>query len=148
MTKKENQDLPYSKETGLIIKCFYKIYNNFGYGFINKVYKNSLYYELQQQELSVSINQPVALYYNSINVGDFTADIIFDNTILISIKSSVSISGQDEILLHKQLQNSDLKIGLLFNFGHKPEFCRKSPYEKQDNKIEGLEDFNDLPFDK
>ncbi len=143
--EKENTNLPYSKETGQIIKIYYKIYNKFGYGFENEVYKNAMFHELLQTDLLVSINKPIPVYHNLVNVGKFHADIVVSEIILISIKSEPNILKQDEKLLYNQLRNSDLQIGLLFNFGLKPEFCRKSPTDKPDKTIEG---FEDLPFDE
>ncbi len=143
--KQENTKLPYSKTTGQIIKSFYTVYNQFGYGFENDVYINAMFQELLKTEHEVSKNKLASLYYDLVEVGKFNTDIIVHDLILISIKSEAKLLAQHETLLYSQLRNSDLQIGLLFNFGLKPEFCRKSPADKPDKAVE---EFNDLSFDE
>lgn len=90
-------------------------------------------------EIEIEIGKPISIYYNSVYVGDFIADII------ISIKSSKNLEYLDEQLLYNRVRNSGLQIGLLFNFGIKPEFCRKSSTNNKDKMISELDN---LPFDE
>ncbi len=126
MTDKHKKDLPYSQETSLIIKSFYSVYNQLGFGFSSDIYKNSLQQELLKNNLLIEIDKSISIYYNSVNVGDFTADIIISKEIIVTIKSSEKLQYSDEQILYNSVRNSSLEIGLLFNFGTSPEFCRKS----------------------
>jgi len=141
MTDYIKDNLPYSQETSQIIKSFYTVYNQLGFGFDTIVYKSAIYQELSKSNLKSESDKTVSIYYNSVHIGNFIADIVVCDIILLSIKSSNKIEDLDEQLLYNRLRNSELKIGLLLNFGIKPEFCRKSPNDTQINK------FNDLPFD-
>ncbi len=134
--------LPYSKETSFVIKSFYAVYNQLGFGFETGIYKNALIQELSKNTLPVQVDKIITIYYNSVYAGDFIADIVVSEKIILSVKSSQKLQSQDEQLLYNYLRNSELEIGLLLNFGLKPEFCRKSP---NDTQINGL---TDLPFDK
>jgi len=141
MNKYIKEDLPYSEETSLIIKSFYAVYNQLGHGFDAVLYKNALVQELSKSNVKFEKDKIVPIYYDSVYVGEFIAEIVAYDVILISIKSSLKIENADEQLLYSRLRNSGLRIGFLLNFGMKPEFIRKSP---DDLPVTGL---NDLPFD-
>ena len=134
-------DLPFSKETSLIIKSFYSIYNRLGFGFKSDVYKKAFVIELSNNNIQFQSELPVEIYYDSVVIGSFIADFVVCRTILLLINSSLYIQAHDEQLLYNQLRNSNLEIGFLFNFGSKPEFFRKSPNDMQN------EELTDLPFD-
>ena len=129
------ENIPYSKETSLIISSFYTVYNRLSIGFNTIIYKNAIHQELLKSNLKLEIDKPVSIYYNSVYVGNFIGDIVVCDFILLSIKSSDKIEPNDEQLLYNMLRNSRLGIGLLLNFGLKPEFCRKSPTDLLENGL-------------
>ena len=115
----------YQDKTDRIIKAFYKVYNHLGYGFLEKVYNNAFLIELSKAGFEVSSQFPIKVFYHDIQVGDYYADIIVDNCIVIENKAMDSIREEHEYQLINYLKATDIEIGLLFNFGKKPEFRRK-----------------------
>jgi GxxExxY protein len=111
--------------TSLIIKCFYDVYNALGYGFLEKVYEQALKLELKKYELAVEQQKPIKVYYDNIAVGEYFADLIINDTIIIEVKASNNLCEEHELQLINYLKASDIEIGLLLNFGKKPEIKRK-----------------------
>ena len=69
----------HSDITGQILKAFYDVYNELGYGFLERVYKNALYKELKKRSFDCSTEQSIPVYYQGEIVGDYFADIIVNN---------------------------------------------------------------------
>jgi len=111
--------------TEKIIKAFYKVYNTLGYGFLEKVYQKALIVELRGVGLKCVEEVPIKVYYEGINVGDYRADIIVEESVIIENKATESIVEEHEFQLINYLKATDIEIGLLLNFGKKPQFKRK-----------------------
>jgi GxxExxY protein len=112
-------------KTDRIIKAFYKVYNHLGYGFLEKVYHNAFLIELSTAGFEVKSQFPIRVFYHDSQVGDYYADIVVDNCIVIENKATESIREEHEYQLINYLKATDIEVGLLFNFGKKPEFRRK-----------------------
>ena len=120
--------------TGSILKLFYEVYNELGYGFLEKVYQNSLLIELRNKGLEATPNKKIKVYYKGENVGDYYADIIVNDTIILELKAADYIVEEFENQLLNYLKGTDCEIGLLLNFGKKPEFRRKIYENKRKNR--------------
>ena len=118
-------NLLHKDTTDIILKSYYKGYNNLGYGFLEKVYENALLYELRNQGLDCEKQKPIKVYYEQIQVGEYYADIIVNECIILELKASESIAEEHEFQLINYLKATEIEIGLLLNFGKKPEFKRK-----------------------
>jgi GxxExxY protein len=112
-------------KTEKIIQAFYKVYNTLGYGFLEKVYHNATLIELTKMGFECISEKPVRVYYDSLVVGNYFADIFVDNCVIIENKAAHSLSEADENQLTNSLKSTELEVGLLLNFGRKPEFRRK-----------------------
>ena len=112
-------------KTEKIIQAFYKVYNTLGYGFLEKVYQNALLIELRRMGFECKSQSPIIVYYEVFPVGDYFADIIVDDCIIIENKAAESLVEQNEFQLINYLKATDIEVGLLLNFGKKPEFKRK-----------------------
>ena len=110
--------------TGRIIKVFYKVYNTLGHGFIESIYHNSMILELVGQGFAVETEKPIAVHYEGRLVGTFSADLLVNSKILLELKATDSIHPSHEAQLTNYLRATELELGLLFNFGKKPEFKR------------------------
>jgi GxxExxY protein len=108
-----------------IIGAFYKVYNTLGYGFLEKVYENSLFYELVKMGFLVEKQKRIKVYYDNIEVGDYYSDLIVDDLVIIEIKASEGLVEEHEYQLINYLKATDKEIGLLLNFGKTPQFKRK-----------------------
>jgi GxxExxY protein len=113
------------EKTAVILKCFYKVYNTLGFGFLEKVYENALYYELINHGLLCQKQVPIKVYYDGKPVGDYYADIIADENIIIELKAAESLIEEHEHQLINYLKATNIEIGLLLNFGRDPQFRRK-----------------------
>lgn len=120
MEKYLHQDL-----TEKIIAHYYKVYNTLGFGFLEKVYEKSLILELQKNDIPFEKQKPIKVYYNSEIVGDYIADIIVDNRIILEIKAAEIIKEEHELQLINYLKATQIELGLLLNFGKVPEIRRK-----------------------
>lgn len=114
----------YEELTGNIISAFYTVYNALGYGFLEKVYENALLMELGKLEVSVSQQQPITVYYDSKPVGEYFADLIADDLVIIELKAAESLRQEHVLQLTNYLKGTGKQVGLLLNFGPKPEFKR------------------------
>ncbi len=125
--------LLHNELTSLILKTYYEVYNELRFGFLEKVYQNALLIELKNKGLEVDSNRKIKVYYKGENVGDYYADIIVNDTIILELKATEYIIDQFENQLLNYLKGTDCEIGLLLNFGKKPEFRRKI-YENKRKK--------------
>ncbi len=111
--------------TSKIIKCFYDVYNELGYGFLEKVYENALKIELEKNKLFVEKQKPIKVYYDDQLVGEYFADLIINEQIIVELKATESLCKEHEYQLINYLKATNIKLGLLLNFGKKPEIKRK-----------------------
>jgi GxxExxY protein len=111
--------------TDAIIKTFYEVYNELGYGFLEKVYQNSLYLELKNKGYKVEAQKKILVYYKGIEVGEYYADLLVEDVIIIELKAADCIVKDFENQIINYLRGTDCEVGLLLNFGKKPEFKRK-----------------------
>jgi GxxExxY protein len=111
--------------TQKIIKAFYKVYNTLGYGFLERVYQKALLVELRKMGFQCQEESPIEVYYEGSNVGDYRADIIVENCVIVENKASEALSEENEYQLINYLKATNIEVGLLLNFGKKPEFRRK-----------------------
>jgi len=111
--------------TDKILKAFYNVYNDLGYGFLEKVYENALVYELRKMNLRVAPQRPIKVYYDNVLVGEYFADIIVEDVVIIELKAVESLHESHSNQLINYLKATEVEVGLLLNFGMKPQFARK-----------------------
>lgn len=115
----------YADLTSNIIKCFYKVYNELGYGFLEKVYENALKIELESKGLFVEKQKSIAVYYKEHLVGEYFADLIVENKVILELKAAETLCEEHEYQLINYLKATEIEVGLLLNFGKKPQISRK-----------------------
>jgi GxxExxY protein len=108
-----------------IIKCFYEVYNILGYGFLEKVYESALFNELKISGLNCERQKKIDVYYKATLVGEYYADIIVEDKIILELKAAEAICEEHEFQLINYLKATNVEVGLLLNFGKKPEIKRK-----------------------
>lgn len=118
-------ELKHSEITGEIIRSFYQVYNSLGYGFLEKVYENSLALELRDSGLSVIQQKPISVFYRGVVVGEYFADLLVADVVLVELKVASKIIEAHEAQLLNYLRATNMEVGLLLNFGEKPEHKRK-----------------------
>jgi len=120
-----NENFKHSDITENVIRAFYKVYNILGYGFLEKVYENAMYIELSSMGFLVEKQKHIKVYYEKHEVGDYYADIIVDDYVILELKAAVSLCEEHENQLINYLKATEIEVGLLLNFGKEPEFKRK-----------------------
>ena len=116
------------KHSGLseqIIKAFYKVYNTLGYGFLEKVYENALFLELKKEGLFVEKQKPIQVFYEDQEIGLYYADLVVAESIIVELKAAETLCEEHELQLINYLKATEIEVGLLLNFGKKPELKRK-----------------------
>lgn len=119
------ENYKHSVTTENIIKCYYKVYNALGYGFLEKVYENALFLELKNMGLFVEKQKQIKVYYENQQVGEYFADLIVSESVIVEIKAAESLCEEHEFQLINYLKATEIEVGLLLNFGKKPELKRK-----------------------
>jgi len=115
----------YKELTSEILKAFYDVYNVLGYGFLERVYQNALFYELKSRGFEVDAQRKITVYYKGLAVGDYFADIIVNDIIILELKACDYLTEEFEYQIVNYLRSTHCEVGLLLNFGKKPEFIRK-----------------------
>ncbi len=118
-------EILHQDKTEKIIKAYYKVYNELGYGFLEKVYENALYLELEAMGLFCEKQKPIKVQYDEKIVGEYFADIIVNSCVILELKAVESLCKEHELQLINYLKATEIEVGILLNFGKKPEFKRK-----------------------
>jgi GxxExxY protein len=133
-----------NKITEVVIACAFKVHNTLGAGFLEKVYERAMMIELESTDLSVKPQFPVPVYYKGKKIGDYYADILVNDNLIVELKTVESITVAHEKQLINYLAATNIENGLLINFGSSVQIKRKfktyRPKLTQDNKITGLQD--------
>ena len=111
--------------TDRIINAFYHVYNKLGSGFAEKVYENALLLELRQRGFNVKQQAPIKVFYEGQVVGEFYADLVVEDLVILELKADEAIHSKHINQLKNYLRATKIEVGLLLNFGPKPEFQRK-----------------------
>ncbi len=111
--------------TERIIGAFYRVYNTLGYGFLEKVYQNSMEIELARAGLVAVPQARLNVYYEGIVVGEYYADFLVEGCVIVELKADEAIVSEHHAQLLNYLRATDITVGLLLNFGPKPDVRRK-----------------------
>ena len=120
-----NEEYLHKELTAEIIKRFYVVYNVLGYGFLEKVYERALKVELQKIGFKVECQKPINVYYENELVGEYYADMLIEDNVILELKAVETLCVDHENQLINYLKATDIEVGLLLNFGKKPEVKRK-----------------------
>jgi GxxExxY protein len=117
-------DLLHKEKSKSILKVFYDIYNQLGYGFLEKIYQNAMYFELKSQGYKVEAQKQIKVYFKDQLVGEYYADLVIDDVIIIELKACEYLLNSHIAQLMNYLKSTKMEVGLLLNFGESPEFKR------------------------
>jgi GxxExxY protein len=119
------EEYPLKEITEKIIGAAFKVHNNLGEGFYEKVYENAFIKELKTTGLKTEQQRQLAVLYGGKPVGDFIADILVENSVLLELKAVKVLEKSHEQQLLQYLRTSGLHVGLLINFGSSVQVHRK-----------------------
>jgi GxxExxY protein len=120
----ENCRLKCAAVTKCIIGSFYDVYNELGYGFLESVYEESLVVALRASGMTVDRQVPIPVWFRGVKVGDFRADLLVNHEVLVELKACRTLESAHEAQLLHYLKATEIEVGLLLNFGQRPQFRR------------------------
>ena len=139
MVTQENAPASVPKElVDIIITQFYRVYNDLGYGFLEKVYKNAMYFALTDSGLKCEVEK-------NITVGDYFADLLVEGCIILELKTCENIDPAHEAQLINYLKATEIEVGYLLNFGRKSTF-KKKVYSNQRKFYNTKKDLREFAF--
>lgn len=119
-------ELKHQEITKQIIKAYYHVYNLLGTGFLEVVYRNSLANVLKKMNFKVSTERKISVYFEGEIVGEYSADLVVNEVVIIEIKAVEQLIARHEVQLVNYLKATPIEVGLLMNFGNpEPEFRRR-----------------------
>ena len=122
--KELSNNLLHADVTERVLKAFYEVYNELGGGFLESVYHTALALALRESGLDVASQVPVPVHFRGVVIGDFRADLTVNGRVLLELKAVSSIDPAHEGQLLHYLRATDYEVGMLLNFGPKPQFKR------------------------
>ena len=111
--------MEYGELTEKVIGCAYRVYNKMGFGFLESVYEKCMLIELHKANLDAEPQKPITVYYDNQIVGEFVADIIVNDTVILELKSVRRIIKVHEVHLVNYLVTTGKPVGLILNFGER-----------------------------
>ena len=118
--------LKHADVTDKILHAFFtKVYPKLGYGFLERVYENALALELRRVGLKVEQQARIEVYYDGVVLGEYFADLLVDGAVIVELKAIQRLGPEEEAQLLNYLRATPYEVGLLLNFGPRPDFRRK-----------------------
>lgn len=117
-------ELKYKDLTYKVIGVFYDVYNELGHGFFESVYQRSLGFALQAAGLKVSNYVKIPVWFRGQRAGMFEGDMLVEDSVLLELKVARCLDRAHIAQLLNYLRATDIEVGILLNFGLKPEFKR------------------------
>ena len=110
--------------TDKILKVYYDVYNELGYGFLEKVYQNAMYFELKSLGYKVEAQKQIKVYYKKQLVGEYYSDLLVEDKVIVELKATELLMNAHVAQIINYLKGTPIEVGLLLNFGEQPEFKR------------------------
>ena len=111
--------MQYEAITEKVIGCAYRVYNQMGFGFLESVYEKCMAIEPRNEGLTASLQQPITVHYRGEVVGEFVADIVIEDVIIVELKSVRRVVKAHEVQLVNYLVATQKDVGLILNFGER-----------------------------
>jgi GxxExxY protein len=118
------RDLKHRDLTEKVIGVFFEVYNELGHGFLESVYQKAFELALSSKGLKVCRKIEIPVWFRGEKVGEFEADVLVEDCLLLELKGVRTLDRAHEAQLLNYLRATDVEVGMLFNFGVKPEFKR------------------------
>jgi GxxExxY protein len=110
--------------TDTILKVYYEVYNELGYGFLEKVYQNAMYFELKSLGFKVEAQKQIKVYFKKQLVGEYYSDLLVEDKVIVELKATELIMNVHVAQIMNYLKATSIEVGMLLNFGEEPEFKR------------------------
>jgi len=120
----EERRYKHAELTELIIGVFYEVYNELGTGFLEKVYQETMALVLRSKGLEVQCEVPLPVGFRGTKIGTYEADLVVAGLVLVELKAGRSLDSSHEAQLLNYLRSTEIEVGLLLNFGPRPQVRR------------------------
>lgn len=120
----EKRSFKHGELTEKIIGIFYDVYNELGSGFLEAVYRDAMLIALRQAGLNAEKEVAVPVWFRGFQIGEYRADLVVEGKVILELKAARAIDAKHEAQLLHYLRATEIEVGLLLNFGAKPEFKR------------------------
>jgi len=123
-TSTDERRYEHSDLTELVIRVFYEVYRELGHGFLENVYEQAMAVALKTKGLEVQQQVPVPVWFRGVKIGAYEADLVVSGILLLELKACRTLDSSHEAQLLNYLRSTELEIGLLMNFGPRPQLRR------------------------
>jgi len=120
--------------TELIIGVFFEVYNELGFGFLEKIYEEAMARVLKSKGLKVQQQAPVPVWFRGAQIGFYEADLVVEGVVVIELKACKALDSSHEAQLLHYLRSTEIEVGLLLNFGPRPQ-VRRLAFDNERKKI-------------
>jgi GxxExxY protein len=124
----------YSELTEQIIGIFYEVYNELGFGFLEKVYEEAMAGAFREHGITVQQQLPIPVWFHGHTIGSYDADLVVNGVVLLELKACRALDASHEAQLLHYLRSTEIEIGLLLNFGPRPQ-VRRLAFDNMRKKI-------------
>lgn len=121
----EKKGLMHEALTDRVLRAFYDVYTQLGHGFLENVYEAALQIALNESGLKAERQLPIAVQFRGHCVGEYRADLVVEDVLILEIKAQATLSPVNEAQLLNYLKATGMTVGLLLNFGPRPQFKRR-----------------------
>ena len=111
--------------TEAVIRAFFAVYNELGHGFLEQVYENALAVALREMDIDVRQQVGIDVYFRGHRVGEYRADLLVPDRLLIEVKAATTLAPGHEAQMVNYLKATGIPVGLLLNFGPRPQMKRR-----------------------
>ena len=137
--EKTPDHLKHAALTERIIKIFYQVYNELGFGFLEAVYENAMAIALIEAGIKVAQQAPIAVYFRGRQVGDYRCDLLVEDKVILELKAVKAITPEHQAQTLHYLRATEIEVALILNFGEKPDFKRQV-FDNARKKLRGAAD--------
>ena len=124
----------YSELTEQIIGIFYEAYNELGFGFLEKVYEEAMVVALREHGIAVQQQVSIPVWFHGQTIGSYDADLVANGVVLLELKACGALDSSHEAQLLHYLRSTEIEVGLLLNFGPRPQVKRLA-FDNERKKI-------------
>ena len=117
--------MKHQEVTSKVIECAFRVHSTLGFGFLEAVYHNALLIELNNAGLNAEKEKKIQVFYNTQLVGDYAADIVVEDKVILELKSIKELHDAHSAQLVNYLKATGIEVGLLINFGESVQIKRK-----------------------
>ena len=134
--ERSTTNLKHGELTDQIIGVFYDVYNELGNGFLESVYRQSLLIALRAKGFNAHCEVPISVWFRGERVGEFRVDLLVEGKVVLELKCARTLESAHEAQLLHYLKSSEIEVGLLLNFGPRPQ-VRRLLFDNDRKKIRG-----------